>query len=250
MGGVPRHLYLGLGLPATATVSQIEALAQGIAERLGDYGMVLVGGDTCRSPGPLMLSVTVVGSAPKGEALRRSGACPGDRLYVSGTLGASALALQRLLANEPLSPELAQRHHDPEARVALGRGLSSAGLAHAMIDLSDGLIADLGHICRASAVGARIELGRLPLCADLMVTAASPLRYDLALSGGEDYELLAAIPPEKESEVLALAEHLCLPLSCVGEVTSPGEPLQLIGHDGLPLTPDNVGFNHFAATEP
>ena len=110
------------------------------------YGATLAGGDTSRSPGPLLISVTAAGSVPEGEIVRRGGARPGDAVYVSGCLGDSALALRRLLAGEAPEALLARRHHDPQARTGLGRALAGAGAASAMIDVSDGLLADLGHI--------------------------------------------------------------------------------------------------------
>jgi len=114
MGGSPRHLYLGLGIPADMALTDLDAFMQGFIETAAEYGAVLVGGDTCRSPGPLMVSVTVEGAAPADQVIPRGGAQIGDGIYVSGTLGDSALALQRLQSGQPLADELARRHHRPQ----------------------------------------------------------------------------------------------------------------------------------------
>ena len=190
MGGTPRHLTLGLGIPPDLPVEELERFVAGFLDAAAGYRTVLIGGDTCRSPGPLFVSVTVEGSAPPAEVVRRSGARPGDDLYVSGTLGDSALALRLLSAGDAPPPELARRHHDPQARTALGRELAAAGLATAMIDVSDGLCADLGHILAASGVGARVEVGALPL-SDPFRSAAATLPDPVLPCGLATASLLA-----------------------------------------------------------
>jgi thiamine-monophosphate kinase len=176
MGGTPRHLFLGLAVPAGTRVEELDAFLAGFLEAAGHYGATLTGGDTCGSPGPLMISVTAVGAVPEEQLVRRSGARPGDAVYISGTLGDSGLALQLLLAGEAPDPFLARRHHDPEARTDLGRALAQANLPTAMIDVSDGLLADLGHLLKASGVGAAIEAAAIPL--------SPPFRRALALEPG------------------------------------------------------------------
>jgi thiamine-monophosphate kinase len=246
MGGIPRYLYLGLGIPSPTAVADLDRFLDGFLEAAADYGAVLAGGDTCRSPGPLLISVTVEGSAPGGEVVCRSGAEPGQAIYVSGTLGDSALGLRRL--RDGLQPEafLARRHHDPEARVALGRALAAAGLAGAMIDLSDGLLADLGHILEASAVGARIEEERLPLSPDFRAALATdPQLLELAWSGGEDYELLFTVPPAKESLLADVAAECSLDLTRIGIITPRESGLQIADGQGRLRKPLRGGFNHF-----
>lgn len=246
MGGTPRYLYLGLGIPEQTAVADLDRFLAGFLEAASDYGAVLVGGDTCRSPGPLLISVTVEGSVPSGEVVCRSGAEPGQTVYVSGTLGDSALGLRRL--QDGVQPEafLARRHHDPQARVALGRALASAGLAGAMIDLSDGLLADLGHILEASSVGARIEEERLPLSSAFReALAADPQLLELAWSGGEDYELLFTVPSSKESLLADVSAECGLELTRIGTIAPPESGLQIADREGRLKKPLRGGFNHF-----
>ncbi|OHB28663.1 MAG: thiamine-phosphate kinase [Desulfuromonadaceae bacterium GWC2_58_13] len=242
MGGTPRHLYLGLGIPTDLTVEDLDAFVAGFLAACADYGATLVGGDTCRSPGPLLISVTVEGTVSADELVCRSGARPGDALYVSGTLGDSALALRQLLAGESLEPELARRHHDPRARVELGRILASAHIPSAMIDVSDGLLADLGHLLESSAVGAEIDQTALPLSAPLRAAwIDDPERIELALSGGEDYELLFTVPPEREPALAALA----LSVTRIGTIVEGSAGLLMKNRSGdlRPAAP--AGYNHF-----
>ncbi len=248
MGGTPRHLFLGLGLPADADLGELDHFVAGFLEAAGEYGASLAGGDTCRSPGPLMISVTAQGSVPESRLVRRGGAGPGDAIYVSGTLGDSALGLARLQAGEAVDPFLVRRHHDPTARVELGRALAKAGIPSAMIDLSDGLLADLGHILEASDAGARIELEALPLSeAFREALADEPGLIDLALAGGEDYELLFTVPAGEEPALARLAASLALPLSRLGQITPPDDGLRVKDGHGWDYRPARRGFNHFAA---
>lgn len=245
MGGSPRQLFLGVGIPEDFPLSEIEAFLEGVLEATAEYGATLAGGDTCRSPGPLFISVTAQGSVAPGELLTRGGARPGDGIYVSGALGDSALALRQLQAGRVPLPELARRHHDPRARVELGRQLAAGHLATAMIDLSDGLLGDLGHILSASGVGASLVPGLLPLSA--AAKQALPLateQQELALTGGEDYELLFTVPPVRQAAVTALASA-GLPLTRIGVIRAePG--LELLAVDGSILAPPTGGFQHFA----
>lgn len=244
MGGTPRQLYLGVGLPVELPLEQIEAFMGGVLSACAGYGVTLAGGDTCRSPGPLFISVTAQGSVPPGQLLTRGGARPGDAVYVSGTLGDSALALRLLLAGQAPPAELARRHHDPQARVGLGRRLAAGALATAMIDLSDGLLGDLGHILAASGVGARLEADALPLSATLRAVLPDPRQgQELALTGGEDYELLFTVPPQQEAAVAALADAE-LPLTRIGTIRA-ATGLELVDAAGAPQPLPSGGFRHF-----
>ncbi|MBE0596693.1 MAG: thiamine-phosphate kinase [Desulfuromonadales bacterium] len=246
MGGTPRYLFLALALPADLEVTALDAFIDGFLAAAADYGASLAGGDTCRSPGPLLISVTAEGSVPAGELVGRSGARPGDAIYVSGTLGDSALALRQLLAGEAPEAFLAERHHNPSARTGLGRALAAARLATAMVDLSDGLVADLGHLLTASGVGGRVATASLPLSpAFRAALAAEPALLELALAGGEDYELLFTVPPERAAELPPLAAQLGLALTRVGELTS-GPGLVLVDAQRQERTPGRGGFDHFA----
>jgi thiamine-monophosphate kinase len=246
MGGTPSHLFLGLAVPAGMRVEELDAFLAGFLEAAGHYGATLAGGDTCGSPGPLMISVTATGAVPEGQLVRRSGARPGDAIYISGTLGDSGLALQLLLAGEAPEPFLARRHHDPEARSDLGRALAQTHLPTAMIDVSDGLLADLGHLLKASGVGAAIEAAALPLSPPFRrALALEPGLLDLALAGGEDYELLFTVPPEREPELAEVARSTGVPMTRLGRVTAPQEGLIVLDRDGCPLPLRKTGYDHF-----
>lgn len=245
MGGTPRSLSLGLALPATLSTDDFDQLIAGVLAAAKEYGAILTGGDTCCSPGGLMISVTVQGSALPTQLLRRSGAAAGDNLYVSGTLGESALALRELLAGRTPAADLALRHHQPTARLRLGQELAGRRLATAMIDLSDGLLADLGHILKASGVGARVEAAALPLTETFRVAlVAEPSVLPLALAGGEDYELLWSAPPTAAAALASLSEELALPLTCIGAIVAEAG-LVVLGADGEKINLPSAGYNHF-----
>jgi thiamine-monophosphate kinase len=246
MGGTPRHLFLGLAVPVGMSVENLDDFVAGFLEAARHYGATLAGGDTCRSPGPLLISVTAEGSVPERELVCRRGARPGDAVYVSGALGDSGLALQLLLAGEAPDPFLARRHHDPEARTGLGRALAQTAIPTAMIDISDGLLADLGHILESSQVGATIEATALPLSETFRrALAQEPALFDLALSGGEDYELLFTVPPEREADLAALAKSAEVPVTRLGKITSAAGGLIVLDRDGCPIPPRKTGYDHF-----
>ncbi|KIH77787.1 thiamine-phosphate kinase [Geoalkalibacter ferrihydriticus] len=245
MGGRPFSLYLGLGIPAGWTLEELDAFADGVVEACAAYGAVLAGGDTCRSPGPLFISVTVEGRVPEGELVSRAGARPGDLLWVSGSLGDSALALRELLAGRRPDVQSAARHHDPCARVALGRALAAQGLATSMIDVSDGLLADLGHLLDSSAVGARVARAALPVSSFFRAALREdPSLMDLALSGGEDYELLFTSPPEQAAAVSALVAN-GVAVTQIGHILPQDDGLQLVDAQGNPCPLPRSGFDHF-----
>lgn len=250
MGGIPRYLYLGLACPGEATLLDIEAFLEGALKEAERHNVTLVGGDTCRSPGPWIISVTIEGSASAGLAIGRDGARAGDLLMVSGTLGDSALALQMLLAEEQPDAALLARHHQPTARVELGRILGERRLAHAMIDISDGLAGDLEHILQASRAGAVVEEEKLPLSEALCRhTTTDSRRLELALYGGEDYELLFAVAPEKATEVTALARELSLPVTTIGTINQQVGRISLKDKSGA-VRPILVrGYDHFCRSE-
>lgn len=246
MGGTPRHLFLGLAVPAGMRVEELDEYLAGFLEAASHYGATLAGGDTCGSPGPLMISVTAEGAVPEGQLVCRSGARRGDAIYVSGTLGDSGLALQMLLAGQKPEIFLARRHHDPEARAGLGQTLARAAIPTAMIDVSDGLLADLGHILESSGVGAEVEAAALPLSSPfLRALAQDPSLLDLALSGGEDYELLFTVPTEKKAALAELVKSAQVPVTRLGIITSADKGLMVIGRDGQPIRPRQTGYDHF-----
>ncbi|MGE4344992.1 MAG: thiamine-phosphate kinase [Geoalkalibacter sp.] len=245
MGGQPLSLFLALGIPADLSLEDLDRFTEGVLSACRDYGAVLAGGDTCRSPRGLFISVTVEGAVPDGLQVTRDGAGPGDLVWVSGTLGDSALALRELLAGRQPPEECFRRHHDPRARVKLGYTLAAQQFASAMIDISDGLLSDLGHILDASGCGAVLRRDLLPLSsAFLQFQKHQPEVNDLALTGGEDYELLFTSPP-KHAEALRALSTPDLPRTEVGRITASADGLRVIDAQGRPCMPTRSGFDHF-----
>ncbi len=243
MGATPRGYLLGLMRSQSLSKEWLWRFTEGLGEDQAAFGLVLMGGDTVVTPGPLSFSVTMLGEVPRGQALRRDGARPGDDLYVSGTLGDSALGLAVLLGR--LSPpmtasnHLVERYRLPRPRVKLGEALR--GIAHAAIDISDGLAADLGHVLTASEVGAEIGTHRLPLS---KAVASQRGALEAALSGGDDYELLFTAHPEQAPAIQAISKELDLPLSAIGQINETGD-LKIVDEDGRPVTIDVGGWQHF-----
>lgn len=242
MGGTPQSLFLGVACPQTITSADLQQFTSGFLDEAKNYSTVLAGGDTSRSTGPLIISVTVQGVISQGKAIRRSGAAPGDAIYVSGNLGDSALALQQLQQGQPPLSVLAVRHHRPQARVSLGQLLAEQQLASAMLDVSDGLLADLGHICDDSQVGAAIEIGRLPLSPIFQAAVKGDSHLlDLALSGGEDYELLFT----SAQQDLEHRSDLNPQVRRIGIVTAE-TGIRCRQPDGQLYQSSRGGFDHFA----
>jgi thiamine-monophosphate kinase len=246
MGGTPRYLYLGLACPGETDLDDIYAFTKGVLDEAERHNVTLVGGDTCRSPGPWMISVTIEGSAPAAQAIGRDGAQPGDLIMVSGTLGDSALALHLLQGGGTPETELSGRHHQPTAQVALGRLLGEQRLAKSMIDISDGLASDLEHILQASQVDGFIEEDKLPLSSVFRQhTDTEPGLRELALYGGEDYQLLFTVAPEKAADVAAVGAELKLSITSIGVIQKGSGVLSLQDKAGA-VRPILVrGYDHF-----
>jgi thiamine-monophosphate kinase len=248
MGAAPVGYLLTTALPASCDEPWLEAFARGLAADQAEFGIGLLGGDSVASPGPATLSLTALGRVASGRAIRRNGARAGDVVFASGTLGDGALGLKVLKGELPaLAPEhcrfLAGRYHLPQPRLALGGRL--AGLAHAMIDVSDGLVADLGHICATSGVGARIAAPRLPLSpAAAAAIAAEPRLIAAALGGGDDYELVFTAPGAAAAALSDLAAALALGITAIGEIV-PGEGVAVTDRDGQPVAVAAGGYRHF-----
>ena len=256
MGGSPRFGLVSIGIPPDLDTSWVMELYGGIREAAGEYGMAVIGGDTNRA-GKVVLSLTVLGAVAKNRAVTRAGARPGDRLVVTGSLGAAAGGLRLARADphevrEALASDwgrhLVQAHLRPVARVGEAESLASAG-ATAMIDISDGLALDLSRLCVESGVGATVELATVPVAEGLEALAKTvderidPL--DLALHGGEDYELLAALPPEAVRDAAErLAERFGTGLTAIGAITEEG--LRAVGEDGAERPLEPKGWDHFA----
>jgi thiamine-monophosphate kinase len=242
MGAQPRQFLLSIALPANVTLDFIDGFMVGIMEQAERFGVTLVGGDTCASKGGIAISITALGEQRPERVAKRSGAAVGNLIYVTGTVGDAAAGLRELRAGVR-EGYLVERQLDPQPRVAAGVALAEAGLVSAMIDVSDGVLGDLTHICEMSGVGARLELAALPLSEEYRATCgADP--FALALSGGEDYELLFCAPKEKGSEVEALLAGMGMRVSLIGEITA-GSSVELITAEGRPYTPALRGFDHF-----
>ena len=246
MGARPRFLFLSLAIPDNLSIEDLDQLLAGFLQAAEDYGAVLSGGDTCRSAGGLALSVTAQGSAPVSTWIPRDGAAAGDEIYVTGTLGDSALALQKLSNKSDPDPFLLGRHLDPTARVATGLALSSAKIPTAMIDISDGLLGDLQHILNGSDVGATVTLGQLPLSSAFREELETDGGLvDLALSGGEDYELLLTAPPGAEEVIGQIAEETGVPITRIGRINGASGEMKVLGPDGEITLPSTFGYKHF-----
>jgi thiamine-monophosphate kinase len=197
MGGEPVAVFLSLALPRELPQSWVTRFARGLIGLARKFDVTLAGGDTAESPNGVLADIIVIGSVPKGKSVLRSGARPGDRVYVSGELGGSAAAVLRMQNNpkKRLNPRDYRRHFFPGPRIELGRILREKGLVSAMIDTSDGLSNDLAHLCEESGVGAEIDAALIPRAR--VGRPAREVDLALALHGGEDYELLFTSPPGK-----------------------------------------------------
>lgn len=257
-GARPIGYLLAIALPITRDEAWLEGFSQGLAEDQKRFGITLLGGDSDRTDGPVTLTVTAIGKVKAGTAPRRSGAHAGDRIYVSGTLGDAALGLLLLKQDRHVSPSpphlggeghawrgltsrhaafLVDRYRLPQPRLELGRKL--IGLASAAMDISDGLVADLGHICEASKVGAVIEAARLPLSAAARTALrADPNLLETILAGGDDYEILFTAPA---SAARRLAR---LPVTEIGRIEK-GKGVRVSDAEGKPVPLSKAGYTHF-----
>lgn len=247
MGAVPRWATMGIALPR-ADARWVAAFSRGFMALARKHGVDLIGGDTTR--GPLNICVQIIGEVPVRQALRRDGAKAGDDIWVSGTLGDAALAVAARNKRIKLKPaELAQamgRLDWPVPRIALG--LALRGVARSAIDVSDGLVADLGHICERSRVAAVVAFERLPASALLRRHQQSPVARSAVLAGGDDYELCFTAAPAKRAAVERVAEQTRVKVTRIGRVIRAPEGIcsvVVVDRDGLPLPLRQQGFDHF-----
>jgi thiamine-monophosphate kinase len=255
MGGKPLHCVISMAVPKSMNVATLQAVYNGMKEMCRRYSLNIIGGDTCASPHKLIVNVALMGEAPENEVLYRSGAKPGDKIYVTGTLGDSAGGL-KLVKEEVSAPEsvaniLMKAHNLPVPLIETGRAAARSKLANAMIDLSDGLVSDLRHICESSGVGARIFRHSIPISDEVQSLAQlnhlDP--YELGLYGGEDYRLLITVPPENGVRFESLMEK---DTSChiydVGEITMQ-KGMRMVMGDGQEEPLSLRGFDHFIKYE-
>jgi thiamine-monophosphate kinase len=243
MGATPRWATLSIALPV-ADEGWLAAFARGFFRIADQYGIELVGGDTTR--GPLTFSVTAIGEVPPGQALRRDGARPGDDIWVSGVIGSAALALAyrqgRLFMEQIDAAKLLPALYLPTPRIELGIALR--GIATSAIDISDGLLGDLGHILERSKVGAALEFAALPTHPVAQAYLHEAVARDCVLAGGDDYELCFTAPAGSTDAVLATAATAGVAVTRIGRITAKSG-LTVTGPDGAPLTIEHTGYDHF-----
>ncbi len=241
-GATPVGYLLGLAFADGIDESYARRFAHGLARDQQEFGCRLLGGDTVAGAARLVLSLTALGHVPAGAALHRAGATPDDLVFVSGTIGDAALALLALRGAGIADPVLTDRYYLPTPRLALGAALR--GIATAAIDVSDGLAADLGHLCRESGVGAEVEVARLPLSPAVRARLdADPRLIATVLSGGDDYELLFTAPAARRREIEAAAVRAGVAVSEIGRITAQ-EGVSIRDGDGSLIPLDRPGFEH------
>jgi len=245
MGALPYWAMLALTLPRVDH-DWLAAFAKGFFDLAEEFNVSLIGGDTTR--GPLTLTVTIMGEVPAGAALRRGGAKVGNDIWVSGYIGDAALAVAhrhgKLVLAEDDYHEAVMRLYEPTPRVALGQALR--GLATAAIDVSDGLLADLGHICKLSRVGATVDLAAIPLSPIGTKHVPSDAGRNAIVAGGDDYELCFTAHPNSRESIQDLAKMMDVLLTRIGQVKR-GKGVSLLGTDGKAVKIDGRGFDHFSA---
>ena len=251
-GATPRIYLMALSLPEAPTRPWMAKFATGLAEAQRAFGMHLAGGDTDRTPGHFSIAMTVIGEVSAGRMVRRGAARVGQAVYVSGTLGDSALGLalrmdRALAARLGLTADEAAhalgRYLRPQPRIGLATALRDH--ASAAMDLSDGLLKDLGRMCRASGVGARVQVDRMPLSSAMRrALAADPSRLSAAIAAGDDYEILATVEPDACAAFEAVAAAGGIAVTRVGEIMA-GADVQVLGSDGMPISLARQGWDHF-----
>tara|TARA_R110002020_G_scaffold20374_24_gene69610 strand:+ start:3596 stop:4594 length:999 start_codon:yes stop_codon:yes gene_type:complete len=251
-GAEPFGYLMALALPQDWTVDWLEGFVSGLAADQARYGVTLLGGDTLKASGGLTVSITALGRLPEGAIVRRSGARPGDRILVTGTIGDAALGLA--LRKDPGQAEawrlsavarahLTARYLMPEPRTAAAQAVRS--YAHAALDVSDGLFGDMARMAKASGVAVRLQAAQVPLSpAAAAVIAVDPAAFELAVCGGDDYEIVAAVPPQNVGAYLVALRDAGLAVTEIG-VVEEGEGVRIIGRDGDPLPIGPSSFHHF-----
>jgi thiamine-monophosphate kinase len=252
MGGRPLFLLISLAIPAEMNIELIQDFYKGMKDICEHYEVNILGGDTVASPDKLVISVSLIGDAKENEVLYRSGARPGDSIYVTGNIGDSSAGL-KILKNEISPPKsiashFIKLHNEPKPLIKTGRIIAASRLASAMIDLSDGLLSDLGHICKESGVGAMLFKKKIPISSELKLLASrvkfNPI--DLAFSGGEDYLLLLTVPKAKIKDFEILYKNKgSSPLYLIGEIREE-KGVRMVNDDGSIEEISIRGFNHFS----
>ncbi len=243
-GATPVSYLLTCAWPEDITRSWIERFVGGLALDQTQYEIHVIGGDTISTHGPMSLSLTAFGYVKKGKMLLRSGAGPGDVLYISGTIGDAGLGLKLLTGeldcrNDQYKDVLIDRYQLPQPRTQLGPKLLD--LATACLDVSDGLVADAGHMAAASGLGLRIELEKVPFCHAARAVMTDPVSL---LGAGDDYELLFAMPPDRQDQVQQISAALNIALTPIGQAIE-GEGVEVVDARGNPVAIEQAGYRHF-----
>jgi thiamine-monophosphate kinase len=240
MGAEPLGYLLTVSAPSDTPDAWFAAFAAGLARDQAEFGVALLGGDTTSTPGPITLSLSIIGHVAPGQAVRRRGAKPGDEIWVTGTIGDGALGLAVSLGKlSDLSGYLRRRYCIPDPRL----GLPLAGLVSAAIDVSDGLLQDLGHLCRLARCGAEIEAEAVPLSA--AARAAGPAWFPACLGGGDDYELLLAVPPGRGDAIAEAGRAHSVPMTRIGRFVEGEAQVGVLDSGGQPMTITRHGWSHF-----
>ena len=256
MGGTPRLFLLSMGLPRAARLDFVDRFYTGASDTAARFGVRLIGGDTVESRGGMVLNVVVLGEVPEDEVVYRGGAKAGDRIFVTGTIGDSATGLELLRCGVTSGNcvdeerELLMKHLSPVPRVTEARRIAAERLATSMIDISDGLVGDLKHICDESGVRGIIRLDRVPISGSCRATAENlGLGIDRLLTGGEDYELLFTVPPDRIRDLHEVGRELSCTLTEIGEIRL-GEGVEVRDIDGEPIDLGSSGYEHFGDRRP
>ncbi|MEE8574928.1 MAG: thiamine-phosphate kinase [Thermodesulfobacteriota bacterium] len=248
MGGSPLFFLSSITLPASTEERFLRELYLGFKDAATEYNTPLVGGNTTSAPDAITLTTTVVGEVPKGEVVLRSGANEGDAIFVTGILGDSALGLRILSSGESAvgSEDVVSRHLAPAPRLRAGRLLAERGLATAMIDVSDGLVLDLKRLAYDSKVGVEVNVDSIPLSGFFReALAKEPELMELALSGGEDYELLFTAPAENRAALKEIAKETGVSITEIGRVVEKKRGISIFDKEGNPVKPRRDGYEHF-----
>ena len=253
MGGNPRFFLISIGIPPHMSLEFIDEFSEGLLETARSFHTCLVGGDTSRSPEKFIISITLLGESSPGYEVYRSNARVGDLIFVTGNLGDSSLGLEILKKRHGLCGvndsfiDLLERHNNPTPRVNEGRLLAENRIASAMIDISDGLLSDLGHICDQSRVGARLQLSKLPVSRSFQkhVSEITDRPEDLLLGGGEDYELLFTVDKGNVDSINRLKPRFETKVTQIGEIVSGDHGVTVLDDFGGKYEIKRRGFDHF-----
>lgn len=249
----PSGYLMALSFPSAPETQWVARFAEGFGKAQDQLGMTLFGGDTDRRPGPLTVTITAIGLVPAGKLVRRATAQPGDLIFVSGTLGDAALGLQ-LRRNPGLvrtwgldattRDHLLRRYLRPQPRLGLRTALREC--ASAAMDISDGLAKDLGRMCKASGCGAEVDMRAVPLSqAARRATTSDAQILAPVVAGGDDYEILAAVPPQRKEQFTKLAASSQIEVTEIGKFLAAGTAVMFVGFDGQPVTAGGTGWDHF-----